>query len=103
MVKSSVRMRRCEETETGDRGAPSPCLKGGQPIRFDKGTLFKKGMDDPELNPFAFPMDDPHLSEPPLLAFEEIVFQKERDFFGGEGMEIDPVVNGNMNGHKVIG
>ena len=68
-------MRRCcEETETGNRGSPSPCLKGSQPIGFDEGTPLKKGMDDPELNPFTLPVDDPYLPEPFLLALEEIIF-----------------------------
>jgi|WetSurMetagenome_2_1015567.scaffolds.fasta_scaffold1464512_1 hypothetical protein len=67
-------MRRCEGAKAGDRGAPSPCLKGSYPIGFDKGTLFKKGVDDSELKTFALPVDDPHLSESPLLTFKEIVF-----------------------------
>jgi hypothetical protein len=67
-------MRLCEGTKAGDRGAPSPCFKGSRPVRFDERTLLKKGMDDLELNPFALPVDDPHLPELPLLAFEKIVF-----------------------------
>ena len=74
MVGSSVMMRRCEEAESDDRGAPSPRLKGSQSIGFDEGTLFKKGMDDPELNPLTLPVDDPHFLEPFLLAFKEVVF-----------------------------
>ncbi len=95
-------MRRCEGTKTGNCGTPSPCLKGGQPIGFDKGTLLKEGMDDPELNPFTLPVDDPHLPEPPLLAFEEIVFQKGRDFFWREGMEIDPIFYRKMDRFRVF-
>ena len=102
MVESPVRMRRFWEMETDDCGAPSPCLKGSQPIGFDKRALSKEGVDDPELNPLTLPVDDPHLSEPPLLAFEEIVFQKERDLPGREGMEIDPILNRKMDRIRVF-
>jgi hypothetical protein len=57
-------------------------------------------MDDPELDPFALSVDDPHLPESSFLTFHEILFQERRDFSGREGMEVDPVHYGNMDSIK---
>jgi len=57
-------------------------------------------MDDPELDPFSLSVDDSHLPESSLLTFQEILFQKGRDFFGREGMEVDPVLYGNKDSVK---
>jgi hypothetical protein len=69
-------------------------------IGFNKWAFFKKGMDDIHLNPFPFSVDNSDLLEAFLLTFEEIVLQERRDFPGGEGVKIDPVLDGNANNHK---
>lgn len=57
-------------------------------------------MDNVHLNPLSFSVNNPDLFVAFLLTFEKIVLQERRDLFGRESMKIDPVLDGNLNGHK---
>ena len=57
-------------------------------------------MDDVHLHPLPLSVDDSDLLEAFLLTFEKIVLQERRDFPGREGVEIDPVLDGNFQNHK---
>jgi len=57
-------------------------------------------MDDVHLHPLPLSVDDSDLLEAFLLTFEKIVLQERRDFPRREGVEIDPVLDGNFQNHK---
>ena len=58
-------------------------------------------MDDVHLDSFSFPMDDSNFSETFLLTFQEIFLQKGRDLLGGESVEVNPILDGNLYHHKL--
>jgi len=59
-------------------------------------------MDDIHLNPFSLSVDNSDLLEAFLLAFEKIVLQERGDLPGGECMEVNPILDGNLNHHKIM-
>jgi len=58
-------------------------------------------MDDVHLDPLSLSVDNSDLLEALFLTFEEIVFQERRDLLGREGVEIDPILDGNANNHHL--
>jgi len=59
-------------------------------------------MDDVHLNPFAFSVDNSDFLEAFLPALEKIVLQERGDLSGGKSMEVNPILDGNLNHHKIM-
>jgi hypothetical protein len=79
---------------------PASSVRGSRGEGVDEGRFPEKGFDDPLLDAPALTVDDPDLPESFFVALLEIVFEEHRNFFGPEGVKIDPVFDGNADNHK---
>ncbi len=59
-------------------------------------------MDDAALDPLPLSMDDPNFPVSLLLTLFEIVLQEGRNFPGKKGVEVNPVFDGNTDGHETV-
>ena len=68
---------------------------GGVPELLDERMSFQCLLNDPPLNAFAAPVNEPNLTKPRLVRGIHILFDNRFDIPGSEGVQVEGVLYGD--------